>query len=390
MLRRAKPLFHRLLGTLTLAGMSLPALAQETGDQAERWQMNMPSGVTPVSGEVFGLHNIIFGICVVIGIGVFGALFYTMYAHRKSKGHQAAQFHEHLGLEIFWTIIPFLILVGMAVPATQSLINIYDTETDVDLDVVITGYQWKWEYEYLGEDVSFFSNLHPDHNQARQLDSGIDPESLPNYLLEVDEPLVLPVNKKIRFLVTASDVIHAWWVPDFAVKRDAIPGFVNEAWALIEEPGIYRGQCAELCGKDHGFMPIVVRAVEQAEYESWLAEKKEEAARIAEAAQQTLSFEELYSQGEQVYNQSCAACHGPSGEGVPGSFPGLAGSPIANGPIADHIDVVVNGVPNTAMQAFGNQLTPVQAAAVITYERNAFGNDMGDMVQPIDIVQANQ
>lgn len=387
MLRRAKPLFHRLLGTAILMGL---AGHQAVADEVERWQVNMSPGVTPVSQEIYGLHMLIFWICVVISVIVFGALAYTMYAHRKSENRQPAQFHEHLGLEIFWTVIPFLILVVMAVPATRSLIHLYDTDTEVDLDVVVTGYQWKWQYEYLGKDVSFFSNIGEASNAARQLGSGIDPATVPNYLLDVDRPLVLPINQKIRFLVTANDVLHAWWVPALGVKRDAIPGFVREAWAYIEEPGTYRGVCAELCGRDHGFMPIVVKAVEEAEFEEWIAEQQAAAAEMRELAGQTFSFEDLYSQGETVYNRSCAACHGPDGQGVPGAFPAIAGSDVATGAIEDHLNVVVNGVPGTAMQAFGPQLSPVEIAAVVTFQRNAFENNMGDQIQPVDVLQLEQ
>lgn len=376
--------FLATTGLLFLSGHA--ALAQE----AERWQVNMTEGVTPVSQEVFGLHMLIFWICVVIGIVVFAALFYTIFAHRKSVGYKAKQFHESIVLEVAWTVVPFVILVAMAFPATTALINIYDTEEGVDLDVVITGYQWKWEYEYLGTDVSFFSNLHPEHNEARQLDSGIDPYSIDNYLLEVDEPLVLPVGKKIRFLITANDVLHAWWVPALAVKKDAIPGFVKETWAYIEEPGIYRGQCAELCGKDHGFMPIVVKAVSEEEFQTWLGQKQEEAAAIAALANQTFTFQELYDRGEGVYARVCAACHGANGGGVPGAFPALANSPVVTGAMDGQVDILMNGVQGTAMQAFGEQLSAVDMAAVITFTRNAWGNNMGDQIQPVDVLQANQ
>ncbi|GAB1255535.1 cytochrome c oxidase subunit II [Aurantivibrio plasticivorans] len=387
MLRRAKPLFHRLLSSaLVLALCSQSAVAEE----AKRWGVNLTQGVTPVSQEIYGLHMLIFWICVVIGVAVFGVMIYSIIAHRKTSDREPAQFHEHLGLEIAWTLVPFLILIGMAFPATKALIKIYDTEEQVDLDIVVTGYQWKWKYEYLGKDVSFFSNLHPEHNEARQLDSGIDVKTIPNYLLETDTHLVLPIKKKVRFLITANDVLHAWFVPALGVKKDAIPGFVNESWAYIEEPGIYRGQCAELCGKDHGFMPIVVKAVEQAEFDQWIGAQQEQARKIAELASQTFTFDELYAEGEAVYNRVCAACHGPTGEGVPGAFPAIKGSPVATGPIMDHLSLVANGVSGTAMQAFGEQLTPVEMAAVITFQRNSWGNNMGDSIQPVDVVQAAQ
>lgn len=388
MLRRAKALFHRLLAAVAVMGLMSPLAGAAEG--GERWEVNMTQGVTPISQEIYGLHMLIFWVCVVIGIGVFIAMVYTILMHRKSRGYEASQFHEHLGLEIAWTLVPFIILIAMAVPSTTALVRIYDHNTDVDLDVLVTGYQWKWKYEYVGKDVSFFSNLHPEHNEARKLDSGVDVWTIDNYLLEVDQELVVPINKKIRFLLTANDVIHAWWVPELGVKKDAIPGFVNETWAYIEEPGIYRGQCAELCGKDHGFMPVVVRAVEEAEYEAWIGEQQAKAAEIKELAGQTFTFDELYAQGEAVYGRACATCHGPTGEGVPGAFPAIKGSPVATGPLQGHIDILLKGVSGTAMQSFAEQLNPVEIASVITYQRNSWGNNMGDSVQPIEILQAQE
>ena len=347
----------------------------------ERWGVNMTEGVTPISREIYSLHMDIFWWCVGIGVVVFGVMFYTMIAHRKSRGAKAANFHESTTLEIIWTIIPFVILIIMAVPATSSLIKIYDTK-ESDLDIVITGYQWKWKYEYLGKEVSFFSNLSTPKSEIYN-----QVEKNPNYLLEVDEPLVIPTNKKVRFLITANDVIHAWWVPDLAVKKDAIPGFINESWAVVEQPGIYRGQCAELCGKDHGFMPIVVEAKSESDYLAWLEQKQQAQAKLKELTEKTFAFEELMTLGEQIYQSSCAACHQADGSGVPGAFPAIAGSAIATGVLDAHIDIVVNGSSkNPAMQAFGEQLPEAHLAAVITYQRNAFGNNMGDSLQPIDIL----
>jgi cytochrome c oxidase subunit 2 len=237
-------------------------------------KLNLTQGVTPYSRTVYHLHNIILWICVIIGVVVFGAIFYSVLKFRKSQGAVAAQWHESTTVEVLWTLVPFLILVGLAVPATKALILMEDVSNS-DLTIKITGYQWKWQYEYLNEGVSLFSTLGTASNTARQLNSGIDPKTVDNYLLEVDNELVVPVNKKIRFLTTAADVIHAWWVPALGWKRDAIPGFINESWATIETPGVYRGQCAELCGKDHGFMPIVVRAVPEAEFTAWLEKQKQ-------------------------------------------------------------------------------------------------------------------
>ncbi|UHQ54042.1 cytochrome c oxidase subunit II [Microbulbifer sp. YPW16] len=371
--------FDRLFALLATSLPAYSAFAEVEG--AERWGVNMTQGVTEVSRTTYDLHMLIFWICVAIGVVVFGVMFYSMWRHRKSKGYRAAQFHESTAVELVWTIIPTLILVLMAIPATKTLYDIYDTG-EADLDIMVTGYQWKWKYDYLGTDVSFFSNLSTPRSQVdNQLPKG------ENYLLEVDEPVVVPVGKKIRFLFTANDVIHAWWVPDLAVKKDAIPGFINDAWTRIDEPGIYRGQCAELCGKDHGFMPIVVKAVPEQEYDAWLNERAAQAAKMRELTEKTFDFDELFAMGEKVYNRNCAACHQPNGQGVPGTFPAIAGSQVATGPLDKHLNMVVNGSSkNPAMQAFGPQLSEVDIAAVITYQRNAFGNEMGDTVQPVDIL----
>lgn len=342
--------------------------------------INMPRSVTEVGQSIYGLHMLIFWICVVIGIAVFGVMFYSIYAHRKSRGVVPSQFHESTKVEIAWTVVPFFILILMAFPATSTLVEIYDFE-DAEMDILITGYQWKWKYEYLaedGENVSFFSNLTTPQGEIYNT-----AEKNENYLLEVDEPMVIPVNTKVRFLVTANDVIHAWWVPELAVKKDAIPGFINETWTLATEEGVYRGQCAELCGKDHGFMPIVVKVVSEAEYADWLDSKQAEAAQIRELMEQTFSIDELMARGKDVYQKNCLACHGANGEGGVGTA--IAKSPIATGELGEHLNVGVNGVPGTAMQAFGGILNDVDLAAVITYQRNAFGNNMGELVQPIDI-----
>lgn len=360
-----------------LSGLLLLALS---GTVSAGWAFNMREGVTDISRSVFDLHMLIFWICVVIGVIVFGIMFWSMFMHRKSRGAVPAKFHENVGVEVLWTIIPLLILVGMAVPATKTLIEIYDAE-ESDIDILITGYQWRWQYSYLNEDVAFMSNMVTPREEIDNLSPKND-----NYLLEVDEPLVVPVGKKIRFLVTAADVIHSWWVPALAVKKDAIPGFVNEAWTRIEEPGIFRGQCTELCGRDHGFMPVVVEAKSQEDYDIWLADKKETAAREAELREKDWTLEELMERGEQVYSRSCSSCHQPGGEGLPPMFPALKGSEIALNDVAAHIDIVVNGKSGTSMAAFGPQLSETDIAAVVTYERNAWDNDTGDIVTPLDIL----
>lgn len=342
-------------------------------------QLNMSPGVTSAGQAIYDLHMVILWICVVIGVLVFGVMLYSIIYHRKSRGFKASNFHESTKVEIAWTVVPFLILIGMAVPATSTLIHVYDTD-DAEMDILVTGYQWKWKYEYLnenGDNVSFFSNLRTPQSEVYNSE-----EKGEHYLLEVDEPVVIPVDTKVRLLVTANDVIHSWWVPDFAVKKDAIPGFVHEAWAVVEEPGIYRGKCTELCGKDHGFMPIVVKAVEQAEYESWLAMKQQEALQVYETVGKTWTMAELMETGEQVYAQACQSCHQANGQGIPPAFPSLVGQGLAIGPIDAHIDIVVNGKAGSAMQAFAAQLNPAEIAAVVTYERNAWGNNVGDLVQP--------
>ncbi len=348
------------------------------------WTVNMAPGVTEVSRSVFDLHMTIFWICVVIGVIVFGVMFWSMLIHRRSTGQKPAHFHESTTVEILWTVVPLAILILMAIPATKVLIEIYDT-SESELDIQITGYQWKWHYKYLGEDVEFFSNM---STPKAQIDNRAAKGE--HYLLEVDEPLVVPVGTKVRFLITAADVIHSWWVPALAVKKDAIPGFINESWTRIEEPGIYRGQCTELCGKDHGFMPVVVEAKSKEDYAEWLAERKLAAAAERELTSKEWTMDELMERGEKAYATACAACHQVNGEGLPPMFPGLKGSAIAVGPAEAHIDIVVNGKPGTSMAAFGKQLSEVDLAAIITYERNAWGNKVGDMVTPQDIVAFKQ
>lgn len=364
-------------GALAVAGL-IPV-----GAQAD-WEVNMAPGVTDISQSIYGLHMIIFWICVAIGLVVFAVMFWSIFAHRKSRGAKAANFHESTSVEIAWTVIPLLILVAMAIPATGTLVEMYDTE-NADIDIKITGYQWRWHYEYMDQGVSFFSNLTTSQDAiANRVSKG------ENYLLEVDNTVKVPVGKKVRFLITANDVIHSWWVPALGVKKDAIPGYINETWARVNEPGIYRGMCTELCGRLHAFMPVVVEALPQEEYDTWIAEQREAAAAERELTDKEWTMAELMERGEQVYNTNCAACHQADGSGVPPAFPGLQKSEVVMGDISNHIDVIVNGVPGSAMQAFGNQLSEVDIAAVTTYERNAWGNDVGDMATPQDIVQFKQ
>ncbi len=344
--------------------------------------LNMTEGVTSISHDIYDLHMMVFWVCVVIAVVVFGAMFYSVFAHRKSKGAVAAQFHESTKAELVWTIVPVIILVGMAIPASKVLIDLEDT-TKAEMSVKITGHQWKWQYDYPEEGISFISNLAQSHKDV-VTGTDADREAVGNYLLEVDKHLVLPVDTSIRFLITSNDVIHNWWVPAFGVKQDANPGFINDAWAKVDEIGTYRGQCAELCGKDHGFMPIVVDVVSKADYAKWVSEQQAAAAAAVASATKTWSKDELMAQGESVYNTNCAGCHKKDGSGMPPVFPAMKGSPIANGAAADHMDIVLNG--KGAMPLF-KMLGDADLAAVITYERNAFGNT-GSVVQPSDVKSA--
>jgi cytochrome c oxidase subunit 2 len=374
--------FNKLSGRLSAAFAGLLSILFTSAANAE-YELNMTQGVTPISQELFDLHMLVLWICVAIGVLVFGAMAWSIIFHRKSRGAVAANFHESTFVEILWTIGPLLVLIGVAVPATGTLLRLEDAKTNADINLEVIGIQWKWQYNYIDEDVQFISSLAQSSRDVIK-----DPTGKENYLLEVDEHVVLPINKKIRFLFHSSDVIHAWWVPELAVKQDVIPGFINDSWAIIKEPGIYRGQCAELCGKDHGFMPIVVEAVTQSEYEQWLAGKRAEAAEAAAQASQEWSMQDLLAQGETVYKANCAACHGATGAGIPGAFPALTSSPIATGDAAEHVNIVMNGRAGTAMAAYKAQLNDVDLAAVITFERNSLGNSVGDMVQPSAIKNA--
>ena len=381
-----------------------------TSNALAAWTLNMTKGVTPISHQVYDLHMAIMWVCVVIGIIVFGVMFWSILHHRKSKGAVPAQFHESTTIEIIWTIIPFVILVSMAIPATKTLIAMEDT-AHPDMTIRVTGYQWKWKYDYVGQGVSFYSSLASDSEKARMLHSGISPYTVPHYLRDVDHPLVVPIHKKIRFLITGGDVIHSWWVPQLGWKQDAIPGYINENWAYIEKPGTYRGQCAELCGRDHAFMPIVVIAKTETNYEKWLAKEKAAQSGSAASANKTWTKDDLIKKGKDVFDTNCAACHQANGQGIPGSFPPLEAGKVAKlpsnlldnirklgfltadnkvqmGPVKNHIHIVLHGIKGSPMIAFGPQLSDVDVAAVITYERNSFGNHTGDVVQPSEVKAA--
>jgi cytochrome c oxidase subunit II len=356
-------------------------LALISGLAAADYRLNLQRPVTETARSILELHNLIFLICVIIFAIVLAFMVYSIVKHRKSKNYKPATFHDNVALEVTWTVVPFLILVAMAIPSTAVLLRMADT-TESDMTVKVTGYQWKWKYDYEGQDVSFFSNLATTRDQ---IENRADKSE--TYLLEVDNHVVLPVGKKVRFLFTANDVIHAWWVPALGVKMDTIPGLINEAWTRIDEPGVYRGQCAELCGKDHGYMPIVVEAVSQEDFDKWVVAQKQKSQAAASDANKTWTRDELLARGKQVYAQACAACHGPNGEGV-GPFPKMTGSPIVNGPIGPHLNIVLRGKPGTAMQAFGPQLNDADIAAVVTFERNSLGNNKGDMLQPAQVKAA--
>jgi cytochrome c oxidase subunit 2 len=353
---------------------------------ASALEWDMREGVTDMSQRIQALHHISLGVCIVISVIVFGAIFYTLFAHHRSRRPEPAKFHDNLLVEVMWTVVPILILVGMAIPATSTLIDIEDN-SDADFTVLITASQWKWHYLYVEADFGFYSNL---ATPQAQIDN-IEPKT-ENYLLEVDKPLVLPTNKKVRFLTTSKDVIHSWWVPDFAVKQDAIPGYINEAWTRVDQPGVYRGQCAELCGKGHAFMPLVVEVRPEAEFDSWIEEQRLAIALASETAvadrNKTWSMAELLPRGEEVFLEHCATCHQPEGTGQAGKYPALAGSPVTTGAIDEHINRVMNGKVDTEMQAWAPQLSDLDLAAVMTYERSAWGNNTGDLIQPMTIYLA--
>ncbi len=356
------------------AGVTFSALGLQTA-QAD-YALNLMQGVTTVSHDIFDLHMLILWVCVFIGIAVFGTMFYSMYHHRKSKGHKAANFHENTTVEIIWTVIPTIILVAMAIPATKTMIEL-DNVQNSDMSIKVTGKQWYWDYEYLGTGVHFESHLDAASEKAHR--DGSDPHLVPHYLLNVDNPLVVPVGKKIRFVFTAADVIHSWWVPDLGWKKDANPGFINEAWTQVDKPGTYRGQCTELCGRDHGFMPIVVIAMEQPDYDKWVAStlaKQSEKPDLSD-----LSREQLMANGSAVYMKNCVSCHQLDGNGAPGDYPALRGSAKVNAGVDPLIGFLQAGT--SKMPSFA-KLKDNELAAVITYIRNApeLGNKVGDEIQP--------
>jgi len=368
-----KKLLFGALG-LALCGVALAA------------EWNLQPAASKIAADIHWVHEMVMVLVLVLFVGVFGFMFYSCYAHRKSVGHKADQFHENTTVEVLWSVIPAIILVLIAWPVTKVVIAQKDT-SHPDLTIKATGIQWKWAYDYLngeGEGISFLSTMTTPRAQIEGREAKGE-----NYLLEVDNEVVVPVGKKVRVLTTAADVIHSWWIPAFGAKQDAIPGFIRDIWFRAETPGVYRGQCTELCGKDHGFMPIVVRVVSQEAYTKWVGEKRALLAKAADDETKTFTLAELKSRGEKVYAANCVACHQASGKGLPPTFPALDGSKVVTGAQAAQIDVVLNGVTKngapTAMVAFGKQLSNVEIAAVITFTRNNWGNSTGEAVQPADI-----
>lgn len=376
-----------LLACAMLMGGSVAAQVKDMPGGPGVNQLNLDVGVTEIARNVAWLHWMMLIICLVIFLGVFGVMFYSIWAHRKSKGAKPATFHEHIGVEVAWTVIPFLIVIGMALPATRTVVAMKDTSGS-DMTVKVTGYQWNWGYEYLdgpAEGVRYMSNLSTPLAQIENREPKGE-----FYLMEVDNPLVVPVGKKVRVVVTAADVIHSWMVPAFGVKQDAIPGFLRDTWFRAEQVGEYRGQCAELCGKDHAFMPIVVKVVSEADYAAWASGEQKKLAALADDPNKAWTPEELVGRGQQIYASQCVACHQANGKGVPGAFPALDGSKIVAGPMADHINVMLKGVPGTAMQSFA-QLNDVELAGLITYVRQSWGNagkGADPVVMPADVAAA--
>jgi len=357
-------------------------------------QLNLQAPATGIADYIYSLHNWMMLVCLIIFVGVFGVMFYSVFKHRKDLGHKPATFHESTAVEIAWTVIPFLIVIGMALPATHAVVQMKDT-SNPDLTIKVTGMQWKWGYDYLkgeGEGISFLSNLATPREEIGE--PGIAPTKprTDNYLLEVDNPVVVPVNKKVRLVLTANDVIHSWTIPAFAVKQDAIPGFVRDAWFKAEKEGTYRGSCVELCGKEHAFMPIVVKVVSANEYAAWVSDQKKKMAALAEDPNKVWTLDELKTKGQQVFSTNCVACHQASGQGVPGAFASLVGSPVVLGAKADQIAVLLNGKHSgkfpSAMPAW-KQLSDTDIAAVITFTRNDWGNKAPEnIVQPAEVLAA--
>jgi cytochrome c oxidase subunit 2 len=380
-----KTIKRALKGVLAASGLVGACAAWAVGDSPGGPavnEINLQPPVTAIAEELYHLHTMMLILCTVIFIGVFGVMFYSIFAHRKSKGHQAANFHESTTVEIIWTIVPFIIVVLMALPATRTVVAMKDT-SNADLTVKVTGYQWKWGYDYVkgpGEGINIFSTLTTPRDEVNGKTPITD-----TYLQEVDNPLVVPVDKKIRIITTAADVVHSWYVPAFGVKQDAIPGFLRDTWFKAEKVGTYRGFCTELCGKEHAYMPVVVKVLSADDYANWVDEQKKKMAAGNDDPNKSYTLADLMQRGQQVYSANCAVCHQPTGKGA-GAFPALDGSRIVNGPIAQHVGIVLNG--KNAMPSWSKTLSDVEIASVITFERNSWGNHTGDILQPRQVVDA--
>jgi cytochrome c oxidase subunit 2 len=376
--------------SLLAAGMPAWAVKDSPGGPAVK-QLNLQTPVTQIAEQIYSIHNLMLYICLAIFVAVFGVMFYSILKHRKSLGHKPATFHESTTVEILWTIVPFFIVIGMALPATKTVVAMKDT-ANADITIKATGMQWKWGYDYLkgeGEGISFLSTLATPRSQVGA--PGLAPTEARgvNYLLEVDNEVVVPVNKKVRIITTANDVIHGWTIPAFGVKQDAIPGFVRDTWFKAEKIGTYRGQCVELCGKEHAFMPIVVKVVSDADYTAWVDGKKKEMAAKADDPSKVWTVDELRQRGESVYAANCVACHQANGKGVPGAFAALDGSPVVNGPKAAQVEILLNGI--RGMPAWKATLSDTEIAAVITYTRNSWSNKAAEnIVQPAEVLAARK
>ncbi|MGZ5078387.1 MAG: cytochrome c oxidase subunit II [Usitatibacter sp.] len=395
-------MFLRHLRALTALAATLLFCAASYAD----YHVDLLPPATPMARDAYVLHWGIMWVCVVIFIIVFSAMFWSIFRHRRSVGAKAAHFHENTTIEVIWTIIPLVVLVGMAWPATKTMLQMKDS-SNADMSIVVTAYQWRWEYDYQQEGLKFFSNLSTPREQIEERE-GKGPKKNDNYLLEVDHPMVVPVGKKVRLLITSSDVIHGWYVPQLGVNQYGIPGFIKDVWFSIDKPGTYRGQCSQICGKEHAYMPIVVIAKSPVEYAAWVKEEKakmppEPAPQVAAAAapaggasaaaaeepNKKWTLDELKAKGGQVYAANCAACHQPTGKGMPPAFPALDGSKVVNGPKAAQIALELKGKPGTAMASFAH-LSDTDLAAVITHTRNAWGNKTGEAIQPADIKAARK
>jgi len=390
-MKQAKRLKSFMLGASLLAA-SLPtwAVVDSQGGPAVL-QLNLQTPVTQIAEQIYSIHNLMLIICLVIFVAVFGVMFYSILKHRKSLGHKPATFHESTSVEIAWTIVPFLIVIGMALPATKTVVAMKDT-SNADITIKATGMQWKWGYDYLkgeGEGISFLSTLATPRTQVGS--PGVAPTEArgDNYLLEVDNEVVVPVNKKVRLITTANDVIHSWTIPAFGVKQDAIPGYVRDTWFKAEKIGTYRGQCVELCGKEHAFMPIVVKVVSAEDYKAWVDGKKKEMASKADDPNKVWTIDELKQRGEKVYAANCVVCHQATGKGVPGAFPALDGSSVVAGPKDAQVHLVLNG--KAAMPSWKATLSDTEIAAVITYTRNNWSNKSAEnIVQPAEVLAARK